>query len=338
MYHYNFVFFSTPDNKYKIDKSSYNTICALELENSQDCKLVTYPLDTKPKWIRYLFAMHNSDKIAQKIKLPLKKIWYPYYFDNRFTIKKPLCIVILNHYLSIDYLKYLKNTYKGCRLVMLHRDFLRISQSANPDLPQNPILDLEMTYDEGESHKYGFPHFSEFESKVDVQIKDPLESDVFFAGKAKDRLPELLDAYYKITSAGLKVFFFLTGVPIEQQIALPGIEYAKRNMSYREMLYHTVNTKCVLEATQKGQKGYTSRFLEAVIYGKKIISNSDYLKESKFYDPEKVQIVDRMSNLDTEFITKGNGFVDYNYNGEFSPFRVLDRIDEELVRKFGIPE
>ena len=103
------------------------------------------------------------------------------------------------------------------------------------------------------------------------------------------------------------------------------------------MLYHTVNTRCVLEVTQKGQKGYTSRFLEAVMYGKKIISNSYYLKESKFYDSNKVQIVDKMSDIDVNFIKNGNGFVDYNYQGEFSPFRVLDRIDEELINKFGIP-
>lgn len=337
MYHYNFVFFSTPDDKYKIDRSKYNTICALELENSDDCKLVTYPLDTKPLWVRYIFAIHNSAKIAQKVKLPFKRLWYPYYFDNSFKDEKPLCIVILNHNLPIDYLRYLKKQYTDCRLVMLHRDFLRVSQRANPELPQNPILDLEMTYDEGESAKYGFPHFNEYESKIDIPVNDYFESDVFFAGRAKDRLPALLDAYYKLSDAGLKVYYFLTGVPKEQQIELPGVEYAQRNMSYREMLDHTVNTKCVLEITQEGQKGYTSRFLEAVMYGKKIISNSQYLRHSKFYAPNKVQIVENMEDIDIDFIKEGNGFVDYNYQGEFSPFRVLDRIDEELVKKFGLP-
>lgn len=337
MYHYNFVYFSTPDDKYKIDKSKYNTICALELKGSTDCVLVTYPLDTKPLWLRYLFGIHNSAKIAKRINLPFKELWYPFYFENSFKKNKPLCIVILNHYLPLDYLKYLKTTYPDCRLVMLHRDFLRVSQRANPELPFNPILDLEMTYDEGESAKYGFPHFSEYESKIDIPINDTFESDVFFAGRAKDRLPDLLDAYHKLTSAGLKVYYFLTGVPVDQQVKLPGVEYAQRNMSYREMLYHTVNTRCILETTQKGQKGYTSRFLEAVIYGKKIISNSDYLKNSKFYSSDKVQIVDKMSDIEVSFIKEGNGFVDYNYQGEFSPFRVLDRIDEELVKKFGIP-
>lgn len=337
MYHYNFVFFSTPDDKYKIDKSKYNTICALELEGSPDCELVTYPLDSKSRWLRYLFAIHNSAKIAKKFKLPFKQLWYPYYFKGEFQYNKPLCVVILNHYLPISYLYFLKKRYPDCRLVMLHRDFLRVSQRANPDLPQNPILDLEMTYDEGESVKYGFPHFTEFESKVDIPVNAKFESDVFFAGRAKDRLPDLMDAYQKLTSEGLKVYFFLTGVPQNQQIALPGVEYAQRNMTYREMLYHTVNTRCVLETTQKGQKGYTSRFLEAVMYGKKIISNSEYLKQSKFYAPDKVKIVNHMSEIDVDFIKEGNGFVDYNYQGEFSPFRVLDRIDEELIKKFGIP-
>lgn len=334
MYNYNYVFYSTPDNKYKIDRDAYNTICALELEKASDVRLVTYPCDKKPYWLRLLFAIHNSAKISKKINLPFKRLWYPYYFCDDFLEKKPLCIVLLNHQLPIDYLRYLKNRYPDCKIVMLHRDFLCVSQRANPQLPQNPILDLEMTYDEGESKKYGFPHFSEFESKIDVIIENNFESDVFFAGKAKDRLPAILNAYKKITESGLKTYFFLTGVPEEQQIKMPGIEYAKRFMSYREMLYHTVNTRCVLETVQGGgQEGYTSRFLESVIYGKKLITNHSYIKQSKFYDPTKIQLVNNMDEIDTSFITEGTGFVDYSYNGEFSPFRVIDRIEEELIKK-----
>ena len=333
MYHYNFVFFSTPDNKYIVDKSSYNTICALELEQSEEVELVTYPLDKQPKWVRKIYALHNSAKIEMRINLPFKRLWYPFYFQKKFPNDRPLCFVLLNHKLKIDYLKYLKKKYPTCKIVMLHRDFLRVSQRANPELPFNPILDLEMTYDEGDSLRYGFPHFSEFESKIDIDICPEPESDVFFAGRAKDRLPVLMDAYHHLTSRGLKVYFFLTGVPEDKQENLPGIEYANRYMPYKEMLYHTVNTRCVLEVTQSGQKGYTSRFLESVIYGKKIISTSDYLQSSKFYSPDKVQIVQDMKDIDLDFITSGNSFVDYGYNGEFSPFRVLDRIDEELQKK-----
>lgn len=334
MYHYNYVFFNNPDNKYKIDKNAYYTICTLELEQSSDVRVVSYPCDYQPLWSRILFAIHNSEKIAQRVKLPFKNLWYPFYFKNNFRENKPLCFIILNYHLSIDYLFYLKQKYPNCRLVMLHRDFLRVSQRMNPQLPMNQILDLEMTYDEGESQKYGFPHFCEYESKIDVPINETFVSDVFFAGRAKDRLSTLMDAYHKLSNSGLKVHFYLTGVPKKSQKKYSGIEYAKHNMSYREMLYYTVNTRCVLEVAQEGQKGYTSRFIDSVMYGKKLITNSEYVKQSKFYDPAYIQIVKNMNDIDVDFIKRGQGFVDYNYQGEFSPFHLLDRIEDELNKRY----
>lgn len=337
MYHYSYILFNTIGNQYSIpNQNDYYTICTKELENHPEVQVVSLPLQEQPYLIRVIHAIHNSGRLARYINLPFKEKWYPLYFRSKFKDNERLCFVLLNHKLPISYLSYLKGTFPDCRIVMIHRDFLRVSQAVNPPLPQNPILDLEMTYDEGESAKYGFPHFSEFESKIDVKIEAKFESDVFFAGKAKDRLPFLMEAYKKFNDAGLKVYFFLTGVPKEEQVPLSGIEYASRFMTYGEMLYHTVNSRCVLEAVQGGgQTGYTSRFLESVIYGKKMITNHDYIKRSKFYDPHKIQIVKSVEDVDVDFVKEGSGFVDYGYAGEFSPLRMIDRIDEELERKFN---
>ena len=276
-YKYNYVVFNTIRNQYNIpDKDNYYSICVAEFEDSESVQLVSLPMQDQPFFIRYLHALHNSERLSQYINLPLKNLWYPLFFKNKFKNDKPLCFVLLNHKLHVSYLKYLKKKYPSCKIVLMHRDFLKISQACNPELPMNPILDLEMTYDEGESIKYGFPHFSEFESKVEIPIEKDFESDVFFAGKAKDRLPALLEAYKILTRSGFKPYFFLTGVPVEQQQMLPGIEYASRFMSYREMLYHTVNTRCLLEAVQGGgQSGFTSRFLEAVILGSSCLTEPE---------------------------------------------------------------
>ncbi len=335
-YKYNYVFFNSTESLYKKpDGTDYDTICVWDFMNSDSVQLVLCPLEHKSAFLRFLYGAYNSLRVARYIKLPFKRMWYPLYFKNKFKKDdKPLCFVILNHKLPVDYLKYLKKKHAGCKFVMLHRDFIQVSQRTNPELPQNPILDLEMTYDEGDSKRYNFPHFSEYESKIDVPVNKPFESDVFFAGRAKDRLPELMDAYHVLVSAGLKVYFFLTGVPKDQQVAYDGIEYASRNMSYKEMLYHTVNTRCILEVTQAGQQGYTSRFLEAVIYGKKLLTSSEYIKKSKFYNSDNIQIVSSMKDIDVSFVKEGDGFVDYQYHGEFSPYRVIDRIEEELNKKY----
>lgn len=334
MYKYNYVLFNTPDNKLKIDNDGYYTICAKELDNTEQTRLVTCPLDTKPYWLRLLFTIHNSEKIARYVNLPLKKLWYPLYFKNDFKKKRPICFLILSRSLPLEYLRYLKKKYPDCKLVHLHRDFIEVGRKMRPDLHFNPIFDLEMTYDEGEAKEFNIPHFDEYESVIDVKVENEFESDVFFAGKAKDRLPLLLKAYDQFYNAGLKVFFYLTHVPEEQQEKRPGIVYANSFMSYKDMLYHSVNSRCMLEITQSNQQGYTSRFLEAVIYGKKMITSSSYVKVSKFYDDSNIQVVEDMANINIEFIKLGSGFVDYNYHNEFSPFSMIDRVEEELNFRF----
>ena len=204
-------------------------------------------------------------------------------------------------------------------------------------MPDNPLLDLEMTYDKGESKQYGYPWFSEYESRIDIPVSEIPESDVFFAGRVKDRLPKIMEAYEVFSAAGMKTFFYLTGVPEKDRKPYEGIVYSDHNMSYKEMLTHTVNTRCVLEINQGNSDGYTSRFLESVIYGKRLVTNNQSIKESPFYKSGHIQVVNEISEINTDVIKKGNGFVDYQYNGEFSPFRMIDRVDEELIKKYGVP-
>lgn len=335
MYNYNYVVFNTYDNKFIIDRKGYYTICTQDLESDPQIKVVSYPLDYMPKTIRRLFGIHYSEKIAKHIDLPLKKFWYPLYFKNDFKEKHPLCFIILNRRLPVKYLSYLKKKYPDCRIVLLHRDLMKVCRRVNPDLLFNPIFDLEMTFDDGEAEKYKLPSFLEFESKTDVPVKDEMESDVFFAGRVKGRLSKLMDAYEVFIKAGIKPFYYLLGVPQEERLELPGIVYSDKAMSYYEMLVHTVNTRCILEINQPGAIGYTSRFLEAVIYGKKLITDNQAIKESKFYVTGNIQIIDDMNEIDTDFIKNGQEFVDYHYNGEFSPFRMIDRVEEELIKKYG---
>ncbi len=335
MFHYNYVIFnSDDDNKLKRNPDGYYTICLAETERHNNVNVVSQPLDYAPYWLRLLYSIHNSAKISQKVKLPFKSAWYPYYFKSNFKSPLPLCFVILNHTLPVSYFDYLKSNNPNCRIVLLHRDLLKVCKKNAPKYVMNPIFDLEMTFDEGESKQYGFPHFNEFESKIDLNESEVSESDVYFAGKGKDRMPLLMRIYDKLSAEGLKCSYYLTGVPPELQVEKPGIIYANRFMTYREMLQHTVNSRCVLEINQGGADGYTSRFLEAVMYNKKLLTNNHFIKKSKFYRPDYIQCFDDDCMINTGFI-KEDVHVDYKYNGEFSPLRMLERVDEELIKKYG---
>ena len=325
---YNYVFFNTADrNIRKRNPNGYNTICAKDLEEMENVNLVSFPLDYAPRFVRWLYYLQI------KFKLPFEKLWYPFYFKNSFKTKKPLCFVASGTYLTPGYLKYLKQKYKDAKLIKIHRDLISLWEKRHPEFTDEvmkEIFDVVMTYDEHEAEIYGIPSFNEYESKIEVQKAEnyPI-CDVFFAGAAKNRLPILMDVYKRLTDAGLSVEYYLTGVPEKDRQPCPGIEYAERNMPYSKMLYRTVNAKCVLEVNQENSVGYTSRFLEAVMYNKKLITNNLYIKNSQFYNEKYIKCFEEADGIDPDFV-KEDFEVDYNYKDEFSPVHLIEKIDNIL--------
>lgn len=333
---YNYVFFNSIDS-YDLDqnRNMYCSICTRDLESFEGAKVVTHPYDYSNKLIRALFFLHNSNRINKRINVPFKRLWYPWYFKNDFIDqKKPLCFILLDRFwYSPDYLQWLKSHYRGSKLVLLLRDLMKINDNPfSKRFVGNPIFDLQMTIDREEAKEYGMVYYDEYESKVDVPVSEnyPI-SDVFFAGKVKDRMSKLMTAYDIFSDAGLKCFFYLTDTPEDQKIELPGVTYADHPMPYIDMLYNTVNTRCVLEFNQEGALGFTSRFLEAVMYNKKLITDNPAVKDTKFYNPSRIQYVDNAISIDPQFVMNDKEIVDYHYKGEFSPIRLIEQIDKELV-------
>lgn len=330
-YHYNYVVFNVIDNKHRVDNKGYYTICTKDLEHLDNVFCVNVPLSHVPSIIRFIYNIHHSAKINNIINLPFKRFWYPFYFKNQFKDNKPLCFVCMAR-LPIDYLFYLKKRYPNSKFVLMYRDLRFVTESNHPIHIDNPIYDLHMTIDENEAHKYGYLHFNEFESKIDIPIADnyPL-SDVFFAGKAKDRLHKLLRIYNNLTNAGLNCSFILTHVPESEKANLKGIQYFDKYIPYYDMLYHTINSRCILEINQEHAVGYTSRFLEAVMFNKKLITDNPAVLESPFYSPTRIQYIESPDDIDISFIRNMNT-IDYNYNNEFSPIHVIQLIEAELTK------
>lgn len=330
---YHYVYFDDGSIKNgHINKDDYFYICTEELRDSVDVTVVSYPLDYSNQLFHKLYVLHNHPKINKKIEIPLKRLWYPFYFKrSAINTDKPMCFIMSGYYITPDYIRYLKKKFPGCKCVLIHRDLISLWHKRNPKFTRKTVeelFDLELTIDKDDAETYGIYHFDEIESKPEVSLSPeyPL-SDVFFAGAAKDRLPTLIKIYDKLSACGLNCKFYITGA--DTPIARTGIQYAKNNMSYRQMLYYTVNSRCILEINQGGAVGYTSRFLEAVMFNKLLITNNMSIKESEFYHPQYIQCIANSDEIDPEFV-KQDITVDYHYNGEFSPKRLILQIEELL--------
>lgn len=333
-YHYNYVYFNANCNGKVIDPNEYNAICTRDLEVLDNVEVVQVPLQKSLGLFRRLFNIHNDVRINRRLNLPFKNIWFPYYFKADFKENRPYCFVFASTSYSFEYIDYLRKRYPGCKIVKIHRDLVKIAH-LNPMYSEenmNRIFDLRLTFDPDEAKEYNMVHFDEIESKIAIS-KDPNYplSDVFFAGKAKDRLPKLIEAYDRFTSFGLKCDFYITHVNEEDRIKREGITYSNKFMPYMEMLYKSVNARFMFDINQTGAVGYTSRFLEAVIYNKRFITDNKAVKDTRFYKTGDILLYDNVSDIDSCFFEKS--VANYGYNGEFSPIHLLEIIDRELVKR-----
>lgn len=336
IFNYNYVIFNYYDDPNRVMEDGYYSICLKDLESLDNVQIVSFPLDKKSKFIRFFYRLHHSYKLNKIIKLPMKKIWYPLYFNKKyFKNNKPICFISIGPYITIDYIKYLKKKYRDAKFVKLHRDLVKVYQRGSPEWTEENLrkyYDLWMSYDKNEAMEKGMLHFNEFESKIEIEpdIKN-VKTDLFFAGAAKNRLDKIMAVYERFVSLGKTCDFYLVGVDQSQQVKKSGIVYADKFLPYKEVLQRSVNSNCILEINQQGAIGYTARFLEAVIYNKKLITNNQSIKESKFYNPKFIKCFTDVEEIDQDFILDDVN-VDYKYNNEFSPVNLLMQIEKELAK------
>jgi hypothetical protein len=120
------------------------------------------------------------------------------------------------------------------------------------------------------------------------------------------------------------------GVPGKQQVYKDDIHYIK-SMPYRENLSRASRSKCLLEILQKNAKGYTPRMWEAILLGKKIMTNNPTVRYSPFYDERYVSIFTDTKKLDTDFIRANPDLkIDYHYIDQLSPRHLLEFITARL--------
>lgn len=336
MYSYNYIVFYNNDSKYpKPVAEGYQTLSLKDLVGVEDVHLVPYPLHQLPYFFRLLYFICNHIRLRKIIHPGIKKLFFPFFFDKKFLSGKPLCFLLIGGgKLSASYLKYLKKTYPNCRIVCFYRDLMKVCEKISPEMVYNKDVDINMSFDNGEAKKYGMAFCPEYSSLVDLTGFDKYPScDVFFCGQAKDRFESLVDYFRYLTGKGLICHFFITKVPKEKQIAAEGLYYSI-GMTYKEMLCRSKNAKCLLDINQKEAfGGYTSRFYEAIMYNRKLISDNPITKDSSFYNQNDVIYVTKPEDITDEYISNLDSTVNYHYNGEYSPLRMIETVENLLKTK-----
>lgn len=228
---------------------------------------------------------------------------------------------------SEGFREYLKTRYRECRIVFILNDLAKKRREAMNIGEIKKFSDLIMTYDKGDSEKYGITLYDGPYSKLPVELLDSevIESDINFVGMAKDRLDSLLKLYDRLTACGIRCDFNIPNLPKEFTIDRPALARGKME-DYIDHLRKVQKTKCVLDITQRGTDGFDVRVWEVVVYGKKIISNNRRLKEAPFYNPKLIFVFDDVAEIDPDWI-KADVYDEY---------KIYDNIMPEEWLKFVI--
>ena len=287
--------------------------------------------------LQRLFRLHWSYKVNQRIRLPLKSIWFRRIYRQDFSEKRPLCFVYLGGN-SIRYdgglTNHIRSKHPDARQVVLHLDL--ISKKCNYDysLIRNKV-DVAVTYDRAEAEKYGIWLYSGRFYNRTMPLTEPLdfETDVYFLGNAKDRLGQILAVYHRLQRENLRCRFLLTGVPLDQQRELEGVSYIE-GISYEENLRYVQSTKCILEIGQNGSSASTLRLSEAVTYHRLLLSNCTDAMNCDYYIPETMSFFKSAEEINLEFLKKDIPYTVFRERSiDFSMDRFLKYLEHILDEK-----
>lgn len=289
-----------------------------------------------------LNRIHISKKVNYCFNLPLKKIWNRFLIKLNFENKKPICFVIISGSKWLSLCKYakfdsfLKRNYPDSKLVLYFTDLVEKTYFLYDDnkLDMNyvaRVFDLVLSYDKGDCEKYNLIYYPTPYSIPKVEDNDSIfPCDIYFLGKAKERLGKIISAYDQLEHQGLVCDFYIYGVEQKQQVKRNNIHYINYLMPYQENLQRIKKSKAVLEIMQEGASGYTFRLWEALMMKKYLITDNSLIH----MEIDKYQ--DSVVLLDDIFV---HGFRDKILNpvsvnpslvSSRSPSRLLKYIDDKL--------
>lgn len=265
-------------------------------------------------------------EIHFRLGLPLKSIW----FNNANIIKKE--IFFLSEALIIpDYLDWLHKKNPESKIIIFYTN--KVNKKNNPDKLKRKWCSI-WTCDRIDSEKYdlnlydGIAYFKIYEVKKETPIYD-----IFYIGKDKGRLDDLLSLEKKFNNLGLNTYIHI--VPEKRWFAKKNERYNSL-MPYEQVLENLGKSRAILHLSQGAQNGITMRVMESLIHNIKLITDCTYLVNYDFYDKNNMFILgqDDISRLpefiNTPYIKVESKIFEHIYFEDMLKY-IIENMDEKQL-------
>ena len=228
-----------------------------------------------------------------------KKVPEKYYNQKLKSIEEDTVIVFDPH-CRVDFLRWIKKNNPNKRIILWLWNTVK-EIGSNLPLDEIPKGIEIWSYSQFDCKTYGLKYNTTFYPyPVPVNTEAPNIYDVFFIGKDKGRLNEIMRIKNVLENNGLKTHFHIS--PTHQYEKFLNQNY-KSKISYDEVKRLIMSSACILDCEVSSTAGPTIRPLEALFYKKKLITNNKSVINEVYYNHENIFIygIDDNSKIE-EFV------------------------------------
>lgn len=251
-----------------------------------------------------LCKWHNAWPLNRHKELPFKRCWGKKYV-NQIPVDCDYILMAESFHLSYSqsFLQSLRNQRPIAKLC-----FVFSNPVGNYNLEKINSMrdnyDIIITFAKDDAEKYGFQYCEVLPYRLPDAVNNVgIESDVFFVGKNKGRLNQILSIYEKLKEQELTCKFYIVGVENQEQKYGEDIVY-NHPISYEEVLKHVQKTRCILEILQEGCNYVSMKTCEAIHYHKKLLTTNKYANQSYLYNEQYIRIINNLEDIDKYFVTQ----------------------------------
>lgn len=244
----------------------------------------------------------------------IKKIYHPSGYRFLRPLVRPILLYSLPlnkdrenvvifydwNYLSTDkkYLDGIRKIDPQVKLVYVFTNIVKITGANKWGILNklNEWFNAVFAFDPMDAERYGFYYNRLIYTtpKADPEITEDI--DLFYIGKAKDRIDTLITIFEQAQREGLKCDFTIVDVPEEKQQYSNVIRYNVK-LPYGEVIKKIKRSKCLVDVIQGESSGLTIKTVESVVYDKKLLTTNENVKREVFYKNQNILIYDKRKSI-----------------------------------------
>lgn len=265
--------------RYLVIKGNNNSFEKYYIDQLNNSGIFTVPYYSSDSFLRKTFTHFG---------LPCDYLWYG---NWKTKIDEFQTIIVFDSLHTDKLLKYIRKK-SSARLIYWHWNPMRKNNDQKIWKATRNYVE-HWTFNPSDATKYKMRlnnQFFFFQNSMD----NKKEKKVYFVGTDKGRYSKLV----KVSNIVKKINYYPDFHVIDTN--KNGEFYQKNFIEYGNVLSSINKAYAVLELTQKGQEGLTSRSLEAMFLGTKLLTDNINILEYPFYRKENIFVIgkDPIEKLD----------------------------------------